>query len=187
MQTFVVFQAKQADRRPGNGNFKIPAASFPVFQMFDSYSMDTNIWSDHDTIYSKNHKERRWYHSPSEDGRWQSHRNRHCYFIRLSGEIENNHSSYRANCGECTENRQHFIAESQLVNTSGRTSRDSEAFTVIAEVEFFYKQFPEDMRSFAGLSCFMVLQCLVIWAVSWYQWSPGRPKMHQGEIGCMKT
>ncbi|CAA3015423.1 NRT1 PTR FAMILY -like [Olea europaea subsp. europaea] len=150
MQTYVVFQAIQSNRRLGSGKFQIPAASYSVFMM-----LSLTIWIP---IYDR-------LIIPS--------------LQRITRKEEVISLLQRIGIGmvlaivtmlvsALVENHRRTLALTRptlgLVPRKGAISSMSgswlipqlaiagfsEAFTVIGQVEFFYKQFPENMRSFAG-------------------------------------
>ncbi|CAA3015266.1 NRT1 PTR FAMILY -like [Olea europaea subsp. europaea] len=150
MQTYVVFQAIQSNRQLGSGNFQIPAASYIVFMM-----LSLTIWIP---IYDR-------LIVP--------------FLRRITRKEEGISLLQRVGIGmvlaivtmlvsALVEHRRRTLALTHptlgLVPRKGAISSMSgywlipqlaiagisEAFTVIGLVEFFYKQFPENMRSFAG-------------------------------------
>ncbi|CAI9753890.1 unnamed protein product [Fraxinus pennsylvanica] len=150
MQTYVVFQAIQSNRQLGSGKFQIPAASYSVFTM-----LSLTIWIP---IYDR-------LIIPS--------------LRRMTRKEEGISLLQRIGIGmvlaivtmlvsALVENHRRTLAITHpslgLVPRKGAISSMSgswlipqlaiagisEAFTVIGQVEFFYKQFPENMRSFAG-------------------------------------
>ncbi|KAF3437795.1 hypothetical protein FNV43_RR20551 [Rhamnella rubrinervis] len=149
--TFVVFQALQSDRRVGNSGFEIPAATYYVFMM-----LSLSIWVPiYDRIVVP-------------------------YLRKLRGEQRGNITLLqRIGIGlflsilsmliaAVVEERRRTIARTKptlgIAPRKGAISSMSalwlvpqltvagvaDAFTAIAELEFFYKQFPENMRSVAG-------------------------------------
>ncbi|CAK9183393.1 unnamed protein product [Ilex paraguariensis] len=149
-QTYVVFQAIQSDRRLANTNFRIPAASYTVFSM-----LSLTIWIP---IYDRLLVPLLRRVTKKEAGitilqkmgigmvlgivtmlvsALVESRRRTVALTRPTlgivprkGDISSMSSSW-------------LIVQLTLVGLS-------EAFTAIGEVEFFYKQFPENMRSFGG-------------------------------------
>ncbi|XP_052174780.1 protein NRT1/ PTR FAMILY 2.10-like [Diospyros lotus] len=158
-QTSVVFQALQSDRRLGNGGFKIPAASYMVFSM-----LSMTIWIP---IYDRIIVPALRRLMKNEDGITilqkmgvgmviavftmlvsalvESHR-RKLALTRPTLGVEPRKGAISSMSGLW------LIAQLALAGLS-------EAFTIIGQVEFYYKQFPENMRSIAGsfLFCGMAL------------------------------
>ena len=153
-QTYVVFQALQSNRLLGNTTFKIPAASYSIFSM-----LSLTIWIP---IYDR-------IVVPS--------------IRRLTGKEGGITLLQRIGFGmvlaiitmlisAIIEDKRRTLA---LTNPMGIEPRRgsisslsgfwlvpqltligfSEAFTVIGQVEFFYKQFPENMRSIGGSFLFI--------------------------------
>lgn len=149
-QTFAVFQAQQMDRRFGNTNFKIPAASYGVFSM-----LTMSIWIPiYDRIIVPSLRKL----TGRETGITLLQRN--CIGIILSiismlvsGIVEGRRRTIaltRPTIG--VEPRRGAISSMsgmflvpQLVITGL-----AEAFSAIGQLEFYYKQFPENMRSIAS-------------------------------------
>lgn len=151
MQTYVVFQAIQSDRRIGNGNFRIPAASYAVFSM-----LSLTIWIPlYDRILVPFLRKL----TKKEDGITILQKMGFGLVIAIVTMI----------VSAVIEDRRRFvaftkptvgIADGRKGNISALSAfwlvpqlalaGISEAFTIIAQVEFFYKQFPENMRSFGG-------------------------------------
>lgn len=152
--TYVVFQALQSDRRLGSTGFKIPAASYTVFTM-----LSLTIWIPiYDQIIVP-------------------------LLRRLTGKEVGITLLQKMGIGmvlavitmilsALVEERRRTLALTKA--TVGIDARRgaisslsgmwlvpqltligiSEGFTIIGQVEFFYKQFPENMRSFAGAFLF---------------------------------
>lgn len=151
MQTYVVFQAMQSDRRVGNGSFRIPAASYAVFSM-----LSLTIWIPlYDRILVPLLRKL----TKKEDGITILQKMGFGLVIAIVTMI----------VSAVIEDRRRFvaitkptvgIADGRKGNISSLSALwlvpqlalagISEAFTIIAQVEFFYKQFPENMRSFGG-------------------------------------
>ncbi|CAK9175185.1 unnamed protein product [Ilex paraguariensis] len=149
-QTYVVFQAIQSDRRLANTNFKVPAASYTVFSM-----LSLTIWIP---IYDRIIVPYLQKLTKKEGGitilqkmgigmvlaivtmivsALVENRRRTVAFTRPTLGIVPRKGDISSMSGSW------LIAQLTLVGLS-------EAFTVIGQVEFFYKQFPENMRSFGG-------------------------------------
>lgn len=150
MQTYLVFQAMQTDRRIGRGNFNIPAASYNVFSM-----ISLTLWIPiYDRILIP-------------------------FLRRITGKDEGITILQRIGiglifavltmlmAGAVEGHRRHmalthpalgiFPHKGAISAMSGNwliaplaMAGLSEAFAVIGQVEFYYKQFPENMRSFGG-------------------------------------
>nr|GMC55334.1 protein NRT1/ PTR FAMILY 2.11-like [Ipomoea batatas] len=148
-QNFVVFQAIQADRRLGGATFQVPPASFIVFAM-----LSITIWLP---IYDRLILPILRKHTNKEDG------------ITLLQKI---------GIGMClsvitmvlsavVETRRRTLAAGMKSEVSSMSalwlipqmalSGLSEAFAVIGENEFFYRQCPENMRSIAASFLFVGL------------------------------
>ncbi|KAK6924944.1 Proton-dependent oligopeptide transporter family [Dillenia turbinata] len=152
-QTYAVFQALQSDRSLGNGRFKIPAASYQVFSM-----LSLTIWIPiYDQIIVP-------------------------FFRRLTGKESGITVLQKIGVGLflsiinmlvsalVEERRRSWALTKPVVGIDPRRgaissmsalwlipqltlSGFSDAFAIIGQVEFFYKQFPENMRSI-GASIF---------------------------------
>ncbi|KAL3528313.1 hypothetical protein ACH5RR_007635 [Cinchona calisaya] len=150
MQTYVVFQAIQADRRLGKTSFKIPAATYTIFQM-----LSLTIWIP---IYDRIIVPYLRKITKKENGITILQKMGVGMVIAVVTMV----------VSALVENWRRTVALTKptvgVVARKGNISSlnacwlipqlalagFSEAFTVIAEVEFFYKQFPESMRSFGG-------------------------------------
>ncbi|CAI9757506.1 unnamed protein product [Fraxinus pennsylvanica] len=150
MQSYVVFQAIQSNRHLGSGKFRIPAATYIIFMM-----LSLSIWIP---LYDR-------LILPS--------------LRRITRKEEPISLLQRVGIGmvlaivtmivsALVENHRRTLALTRptlgLVPRKGSISSMSgcwlipqlaiagisEAFTVIGLIEFYYKQFPENMRSFAG-------------------------------------
>lgn len=152
--TFVVFQALQSDRRLGSTGFKIPAASYTVFNM-----LSLTIWiAFYDQILVP-------------------------LFRRLTGKEGGITLLQKIGSGmviavitmvlsALVEEKRRTLALTKPIvgidpRRGGISSMSgmwlvpqliligiSEGLTIIGQVEFFYKQFPENMRSIAGAFLF---------------------------------
>lgn len=153
-QTYAVFQALQMDRRLGTTSFKVPAATYIIFTM-----LTLTIWIPlYDRIIVP-------------------------FLQKLTGKDGGITLLQRMGIGMilailCTvvsglveENRRHIALTRPplgLTNKGGSISSMSgmwlipqlalsglsEGFNYIAQIEFYYKQFPENMRSIAGSAFF---------------------------------
>ncbi|XP_059644728.1 protein NRT1/ PTR FAMILY 2.11-like [Cornus florida] len=149
-QTYLVFQAIQSDRRLGNVNFTIPAASYVVFSM-----LSLTIWIP---IYDRIIVPLLRRLTKKEDG---------ITILQKMG-VGLVLSVLTMVISALVEEKRRTLALTKptlgTVPRKGAISSMSglwfvpqltlvgisEAFTVIGQVEFYYKQFPENMRSFAG-------------------------------------
>ncbi|KAL3748337.1 hypothetical protein ACJRO7_009556 [Eucalyptus globulus] len=148
--TYAIFQATQADRRLGNSNFKIPAASFVVFLML---SLTIFI-----PIYDRIIVPLLRRLTGKEGGITFLQRIGIGIFISIISML----------VSALVEERRRTIALTRLTlgiePRRGAISSMSalwlvpqfalaglaEAFASVGQVEFYYKQFPENMRSVAG-------------------------------------
>lgn len=150
MSTYLVFQALQSDRRIGKTNFKIPAASYTVFSM-----LSLSIWIP---IYDRIIVPFLRKITKTEQGITILQKMGFGLVIAVITMV----------VSAIIEDKRRVIALTRPIvgieeRKGGISSLSgfwlvpqlalagiSEAFTVIAQVEFFYKQFPENMRSFGG-------------------------------------
>lgn len=153
-QTFVVFQALQSDRRLGDKNFKIPAASYIVFTM-----IALTIWIP---IYDRIIVPRLQNLTKKEGGITLLQKMGVGMILAviamiMSGIVEN----YRRNLAltrpiDIEPRRGAISSLSGLWLTPQLTLIGlSEAFTGVALVEFYYRQFPENMRSIGASLTFV--------------------------------
>ncbi|KAL8097986.1 protein NRT1/ PTR FAMILY 2.11-like [Apium graveolens] len=148
-QNYPVFQAIQSDRSIGSGSFKIPAASYSVFQM-----LCLTIWIPvYDRIIvpfvRKITKKEAGITILQKIGIGIV---LSIFTMLLSGLVENKRRSLALTKPLGSVARKGAISSLSgywLVPQLALVGL-SEAFTVIGLVEFYYKQFPENMRSFAG-------------------------------------
>ncbi|KAI7986418.1 Protein NRT1/ PTR FAMILY 2.11 [Camellia lanceoleosa] len=149
-QTFLVFQALQSDRRLGNTGFLIPAASYNVFQM-----VSLTIWIP---IYDRLIVPMLRKLTKKEDG---------ITILQKMG-VGMVIAVFTMIVSAIVEKERRTLAltrptlgieprKGEISSMSGlwliaqlTLAGFSEAFTIIGQVEFFYKQFPENMRSIAG-------------------------------------
>ncbi|KAG8388660.1 hypothetical protein BUALT_Bualt02G0148400 [Buddleja alternifolia] len=150
MQTYVVFQAIQSDRRIGRVGFKIPAASYNVISM-----ISLTLWIP---LYDRVIVPLLRRVTRNQGGITMLQRMGIglvlAVFTMLVSAIVENHRRISA------LNRPvlgHVAHKGAISSMSGNwlipqlaLAGLSEAFTVIGQIEFFYKQFPENMRSFGG-------------------------------------
>lgn len=157
--TFIVFQALQADRHFGKSKFEIPAASFNVFAM-----IALTIWIP---IYDRILLPWLQRAAGKEGGFTLLQRMGIGIFLSIvamvvSGLVEERRRSYAihrptlgtAPGGGAISSLSSFWLVPQLVILGF-----AEAFNVIGQVEFYYKQFPENMRSIAGGMLFCGIAC----------------------------
>ncbi|XP_075480295.1 protein NRT1/ PTR FAMILY 2.11-like [Primulina tabacum] len=154
MQTYPVFQSLQCDRRLSAGNFKIPAASYNVFTM-----ATLTLWIP---IYDRIIVPFLRRITGKEEGITMLQRVGFGIFLGVltmvvSGVVEDHRRTLAV-----TRPTLGVVAQKGTVSSmSGywlvpqlALAGISEAFAVIGEIEFFYKQFPENMRSFAAAFLF---------------------------------
>ena len=153
-QTYVVFQALQSDRRLGNTNFTIPAASYIVFTM-----LGLTIWIP---IYDRIIVPTLRRFTGKEDGITVLQKMGSGIVVAIVTML----------VSALVEERRRTLALTNPIGIDPRRGAISslsgiwlvpqltlvglsEAFTVIGEVEFYYKQFPENMRSIGGSFLFV--------------------------------
>lgn len=153
--TYVVYQALQMDRRLGKSGFKIPAGSFVVFNM-----LTLTVWIP---IYDRLIVPQLRKITKHEGGITMLQRIGVGIVISILGTV----------VSALVEQRRREIALHKptlgLTSTGGAVSSMSslwllpqlmlfglsEAFTIIGQNEFYYQQFPENMRSVAGAVLFL--------------------------------
>ncbi|KAL8547341.1 hypothetical protein ACS0TY_006894 [Phlomoides rotata] len=154
-QTYPVFQAIQTDRRFGSDNFKIPAASYNVFMM-----MSLSIWIP---IYDRVLVPLLRKMTRKEGGITMLQRMGvgivlGMLSMLLSGVVENHRRTLaitRPTLGVVPHKGDVSSMSGNLLIPQLAVAGLAEAFFVIGLVEFFYKQFPENMRSFGGSFMFL--------------------------------
>ena len=153
-QTYVVFQALQSDRRVGNTHFKIPAASYAIFSM-----IGLTIWIP---IYDRIIVPKLQRLTKKEGGitilqRMGIGMILAIFTMIISGIIEDKRRYLALSRPVGLEQRRGAISSLSGLWLIPQLSLIgfSEAFTIIAEVEFYYKQFPENMRSIGGSLTFV--------------------------------
>ena len=152
-QTYAVFQALQFDRRLGNTNFDIPAASYAVFNMLAS-----TIWIP---IYDRIIVPILRRFTGKEGGITVLQKMGVGMVLAIitmlvSAVIEERRRTLALTKPVGIDPRRGAISSLSGMWLVPQLSLVglSEAFTVIAGVEFYYKQFPENMRSIGGsFSC----------------------------------
>ncbi|KHN48656.1 Putative peptide/nitrate transporter [Glycine soja] len=147
--TMLVFQALQSDRRVLNTNFKIPAASYTIFQM-----LSLTIWLP---IYDRILVPSLQRVTKKEGGITVLQRMGFGMFLSIlctmvSGVVEERRRTLALTNPIGVEPRKGAISSmSGLWLVPQLTLAGlSDAFTIVGQVEFFYKQFPENMKSLAG-------------------------------------
>lgn len=146
--TYVVVQAQQSDRRLGASNFRIPAATFSIFSM-----MTLTIWIP---IYDRIIVPTLRRITGKEGGITLLQRMGIGLFLSIitmlvSGLVEQRrrsialHHQTLGTAGGAISSMSALWLVPQLV-----LAGLSEGFNLIGQVEFYYKQFPENMRSVAG-------------------------------------
>ncbi|CAH2064964.1 unnamed protein product [Thlaspi arvense] len=148
--TYPVFQAQQSDRRLGSGGFKIPAATYVVFLM----SGMTVFIVFYDRVLVPSFRRA----TGLETGMTLLQRVGSGIFFAMSSLLVS---------GFVEERRRTFALKKPTLGMEPRVGEISsmsamwlipqlvlagvgEAFTAIGQMEFYYKQFPENMKSFAG-------------------------------------
>ncbi|XP_061358858.1 protein NRT1/ PTR FAMILY 2.11-like [Gastrolobium bilobum] len=147
--TMTVFQALQADRRIFNSDFTIPEASYIIFMM-----LSLTIWLP---IYDRQIVPSLQRLTKREGGFTLLQRMGIGMFISIicmivSGVVEERRRTMALTKPIGVEPRKGAISSmSGLWLIPQLTLAGlSDAFTMVAQVEFYYKQFPENMRSLAG-------------------------------------
>uniref|UniRef100_A0A7N0VH04 Uncharacterized protein n=1 Tax=Kalanchoe fedtschenkoi TaxID=63787 RepID=A0A7N0VH04_KALFE len=150
MQTFTVFQALQSDRRLGRTGFKIPAASYVVFQM-----LGLTLWLP---IYDRLIVPPLRKLTKKEGGITILQRMGiglvlSVLTMLISGLVEEKRRLIALTKPTIGTLPRHGAVSSMsafwLVPQLA-TAGLAEAFMAVGQVEFYYKQFPENMRSIAG-------------------------------------
>ncbi|XP_057791964.1 protein NRT1/ PTR FAMILY 2.11 [Salvia miltiorrhiza] len=150
-QTYLVFQALQTDRRfSRSGNFKIPAATYNILTM-----MSLTIWIP---VYDRLLVPLLRRVTRREEGITMLQRMGIGIFLAVvtmlvSGLVEARRRGValtRPTLGVERGRGAVSAMSGYWLAPQLALAGVSEAFTVIGQIEFFYKQFPENMRSFAG-------------------------------------
>ncbi|KAL1373332.1 hypothetical protein HN51_003311 [Arachis hypogaea] len=147
--TMLVFQALQSDRRLFHSNFQIPAASYTIFTM-----LSLTIWLP---IYDRKVVPLLQRVTKKEGGFTLLQRMGIGMFISIlcmivSGIVEEQRRTMALTKPLGIMPRKGAISSmsgSWLIPQLALAGL-SEAFTLVGQVEFYYKQFPENMRSLAG-------------------------------------
>ncbi|CAJ1944020.1 unnamed protein product [Sphenostylis stenocarpa] len=147
--TMLVFQALQADRRVLSSNFKIPAASYTIFQM-----LSLTIWLP---IYDRIIVPALQRFTKKEGGFTILQRMGIGMFLAVlctmvSGVVEERRRTMALTNPIGIEPRKGAISSMSALWFIPQLTLAglSDAFTIVGQVEFFYKQFPENMKSIAG-------------------------------------
>lgn len=148
-QNFVVFQAIQSDRRLGRGTFQIPPATFIVFAM-----LSITIWLP---VYDRLILPILRKYTKKEDGITLLQKMGIGMFLSVitmvaSAVVETRRRTLAAGVKDEVSSMSALWLIPQMA-----LSGLSEAFAVIGENEFFYKQCPENMRSIAASFLFVGL------------------------------
>lgn len=154
-QTYVVFQALQSNRGLGNTNFKIPAASYAIFSM-----LGLTIWIP---IYDRLIVPWLAKYTKKEGGitilqKMGVGMALGIVTMLISGMVEERRRALAISSPVGVDSRSNVNVSSlsalwlapQLILIG-----ISEAFTIIAQIELYYKQFPENMRSIGGSLSFV--------------------------------
>lgn len=153
-QTYAVFQALQSDRRLGTTNFKIPAASYSIFTM-----LALTIWIP---IYDRLIIPTIRKYTGKEGGITVLQKMGFGMFLAvltmiISALVEEKRRNFALSNPIGIEPKR-----GQISSLSGLWLLPqltligfSEAFTIIGHVEFYYKQFPENMRSIGASFLFV--------------------------------
>ncbi|XP_075491612.1 LOW QUALITY PROTEIN: protein NRT1/ PTR FAMILY 2.11-like [Primulina tabacum] len=150
MQTYPVFQSLQSDRRLSTGKFKIPAASYNVFTM-----LTVTLWIP---IYDRIIVPFLRRITGKEEGITMLQRIGFGLLLGvltmvISGLVEDHRRTLavtRPTLGVLGQKGAVSSMSGYWLVPQMVLAGVSEAFAVIGEIEFFYKQFPENMRSFAA-------------------------------------
>lgn len=154
MQTYPVFQSLQSDRRLSTGKFKIPAASYNVFTM-----LTVTLWIP---LYDRIIVPFLRRITGKEQGITMLQRIGFGLVLGVltmvvSGLVEDHRRTLaitRPTLGVLEQNGTVSSMSGYWLVPQLVLAGISEAFSVIGEIEFFYKQFPENMRSFAAAFLF---------------------------------
>lgn len=149
-QTYVVFQAQQSDRRLGNSNFKIPAATYVVFFM-----LVMTLWIP---VYDRILVPCLRRLTGREGGITLLQRMGigialSVISILVSGVVEEHRRTValtKPTLGIQPRRGAISSMSGMLLVPQLAVAGLAEAFAAIGQTEFYYKQFPENMRSIAG-------------------------------------
>jgi len=147
--TMLVFQTLQADRRVLSSNFRIPAASYTIFQM-----LSLTIWLP---IYDRIVVPSLQRVTKKEGGITVLQRMGIGMFLSVlcamvAGVMEERRRTMALTSPIGTDPRKGDISSMSAMWFIPQLALAglSEAFTLVGQVEFFYKQFPENMKSIAA-------------------------------------
>ncbi|XP_017973961.1 PREDICTED: protein NRT1/ PTR FAMILY 2.10 [Theobroma cacao] len=148
-QTYVVFQALQSNRHLGNTGFNIPAASYGIFIM-----IGLTIWIP---IYDRIIVPWLQRYTKKEGGITLLQKMGIGMVLAivtmlLSAIVEDRRRAFALSKPIGIDSRRRAISSLSAMWYIPQLTLIglSEAFTIIALMEFYYKQFPENMRSIAG-------------------------------------
>ncbi|PKA56819.1 putative peptide/nitrate transporter [Apostasia shenzhenica] len=175
--TYVVFQALQSDRRLPGTSFQIPAGSFSVFNM-----LALTIWLP---IYDRFVVPRLQRITKTEGGITVLQRMGVGIVVSIAAQL----------VAALVEEKRRDDAVKGTSSMSGlwlipqlMLCGLSEAFNVIGQVEFYYKQFPENMRSvggaffFCGLAISSYLSSLIVTIVHQTTGGDGKENWLAGDL-----
>ncbi|EEF44986.1 protein NRT1/ PTR FAMILY 2.11 [Ricinus communis] len=156
-QTYVVFQALQSDRRLGNNGFKVPAASFIIFSM-----LTLTIWIP---IYDRILMPLLRKLTGNEGGITLLQRMGIGIVLSIltmlvSALVEERRRHFaltRATLGVAPKGGAISSMSALWLVPQLALAGVAETFSTIGQVEFYYRQFPENMRSIAGSFLFLGL------------------------------
>ncbi|XP_016507529.1 protein NRT1/ PTR FAMILY 2.11-like [Nicotiana tabacum] len=154
-QQFVVFQALQSDRHLGNSNFQIPAATYTIFSM-----LSLTLWLP---IYDRIVVPLLRRLTGKEGGITILQRMGIGIFLIVLSSLVSAFIEERRRKLVFTNPALGVHSERGLVSSMSALwlvpqlslAGLAEAFCAIGQVEFYYKQFPENMRSIAGSFFFL--------------------------------
>lgn len=175
-QQYIVFQALQSDRHLGNTKFQIPAASYVIFAM-----LSLTLWVP---LYDRFIVPFLQRFTGKEGGITTLHRMGIGIFITIVESI----------IGAVVEERRRNMVRTGMVSSMSSMwlvpqlalGGLAEAFFAIAQLEFYYKQFPENMRSVAGAFFFCGYAVRIMSTVYCYLWCTALPKGCRAETGCQR-
>ncbi|XVE57012.1 hypothetical protein DITRI_Ditri04bG0057700 [Diplodiscus trichospermus] len=149
LQTYVVFQALQSNRRLGNTSFNIPAASFGIFTM-----LGLTIWIP---IYDRIIVPLLRRYTKKDGGITLLQKMGIGMVLAIvtmiiSAIVEDRRKAFARSNPIGLDSRRGAISSLSTMWLIPQLTLIglSEAFTVVGLIEFYYKQFPENMRSIAG-------------------------------------
>ncbi|XP_059303887.1 protein NRT1/ PTR FAMILY 2.11-like [Lycium ferocissimum] len=154
-QQFVVYQALQSNRHLGNSNFQIPAATYTIFSM-----LSLTLWIP---IYDRIVVPLLRRITGKEGGITILQRMGFGIFLTVLSSLVSAFIEERRRKLVFTNPALGLHSERGLVSSMSALwlvpqlslAGLAEAFCAIGQVEFYYKQFPENMRSIAGAFLFL--------------------------------